>query len=250
MWASLVSSWFLGFGGGMEVETFKGVRSSSLEDHFCYPLDPLEGMKWEWYKFQRYFFWGVDCSGEIKGCKMGFAEERIYWLQAWWFFSIWEACMLCGWGKERKVICFSPPSNGLLKFNVDGVPKRKPGPAVMCGDQQILWRMLWRSKKWMGYFLFLLYFVIVFGTTLFIWFRKFVWNSLILINVFKFQLPINKRKRKKRTFDTAKSWTRVWVGRRLSMVLLWCQWCWIRWFNSNGWLELVFCGSFIRWAVA
>lgn len=76
--------------------------------------------------------------------------------------------MLCGQGKERKVICLSPPSNGLLKFNVDGVPKRKPGPAVMCGDQQILWRMLWRSNKWMGYFLFLLYFVIVFGTTLFI----------------------------------------------------------------------------------
>lgn len=42
--------------------------------------------------------------------------------------SNWEACMSCGWEKERKVIHWFPPPKGSFKFNVHGTTEGKPGP--------------------------------------------------------------------------------------------------------------------------
>lgn len=36
-----------------------------------------------------------------------------------------DAWMLCGCTNDRKVLCWSPPPNRVLKFNVDGAAKNK-----------------------------------------------------------------------------------------------------------------------------
>lgn len=40
----------------------------------------------------------------------------------------WEASFYCQSFKERKVESWAPPSEGVLKFNVDGLVRRKSGP--------------------------------------------------------------------------------------------------------------------------
>lgn len=41
--------------------------------------------------------------------------------------DIVEACMSCGRRKERKVAYWFPLSESVLKFNVDGASRAKPG---------------------------------------------------------------------------------------------------------------------------
>lgn len=45
----------------------------------------------------------------------------------------WEASLYCGVKKVKKVVHWVPPNVGVLKFNVDGVAKGKPGPAGISG---------------------------------------------------------------------------------------------------------------------
>eukprot|EP00268_Persea_americana_P021089 TRINITY_DN21101_c0_g1_i1.p1 TRINITY_DN21101_c0_g1~~TRINITY_DN21101_c0_g1_i1.p1 ORF type:complete len:199 (+),score=31.91 TRINITY_DN21101_c0_g1_i1:157-753(+) len=56
--------------------------------------------------------------------------------------SNWKACMVCGLTKERRSTFWSPPSMGMLKFNVDGAARGKPGPAgiggVLCDDKGVI----------------------------------------------------------------------------------------------------------------
>ena len=45
----------------------------------------------------------------------------------------WEASLYCGVKKVKKVVLWAPPNVGVLKFNVDGAAKGKPGPAGIGG---------------------------------------------------------------------------------------------------------------------
>eukprot|EP00268_Persea_americana_P068029 TRINITY_DN9427_c0_g3_i1.p1 TRINITY_DN9427_c0_g3~~TRINITY_DN9427_c0_g3_i1.p1 ORF type:complete len:256 (+),score=22.30 TRINITY_DN9427_c0_g3_i1:1157-1924(+) len=45
----------------------------------------------------------------------------------------WEACMGCGPSKMRIYVHWSPSPIGMLKFNVDGAARGKPGPASIGG---------------------------------------------------------------------------------------------------------------------
>ena len=45
----------------------------------------------------------------------------------------WEACMVCSVPRIMKVEVWCPPARGLLKFNVDGAARGKPGPAGVGG---------------------------------------------------------------------------------------------------------------------
>ena len=45
--------------------------------------------------------------------------------------SNWESCMVCGLTKERRLTFWSPPLIGMLKFNVDGPTRGKPGRLVL-----------------------------------------------------------------------------------------------------------------------
>ena len=47
--------------------------------------------------------------------------------------SNWGACMVCCPLKERRSVFWSPPPNGVLKFNVDGASRGKPGPTGIGG---------------------------------------------------------------------------------------------------------------------
>lgn len=74
---------------------------------------------------------GVDCGGTIKGCKWALARKEFIGFKLDDILSNWKACMLCGRGKEHKVICWSPPPGGLLKFNVERADKEKPVRRVL-----------------------------------------------------------------------------------------------------------------------
>ena len=43
--------------------------------------------------------------------------------------SNWEACMLCGLTKERRLTFWAPPLMGMLKFNVNGAARGNPSSA-------------------------------------------------------------------------------------------------------------------------
>ena len=45
----------------------------------------------------------------------------------------WEVCMGCGSSKVRSSIHWSPPPFGVLKFNMGGASRGKPGPASVGG---------------------------------------------------------------------------------------------------------------------
>lgn len=45
----------------------------------------------------------------------------------------WEASLCCGPTRERKSVSWSPPLEGILKFNVDGVAMGKLGPTSVGG---------------------------------------------------------------------------------------------------------------------
>ena len=48
-------------------------------------------------------------------------------------FVNWEACMVCGLPKVRRSTLCSPPPLSVLKFNVDGATRGKPGPTGIGG---------------------------------------------------------------------------------------------------------------------
>lgn len=43
--------------------------------------------------------------------------------------SSWEACMVSRSNARRRIVSWSPPSLGVLKFNIDGAKWGKLGPA-------------------------------------------------------------------------------------------------------------------------
>lgn len=43
--------------------------------------------------------------------------------------EVWEACMTCGPTKNKRCISWSSPLCRVLKFNVDGATRGKPGEA-------------------------------------------------------------------------------------------------------------------------
>lgn len=45
----------------------------------------------------------------------------------------WEASLFCGVKKMRKVFSWAPPSEGVLKFNVDGTTGGNLGQRVLVG---------------------------------------------------------------------------------------------------------------------
>ena len=45
----------------------------------------------------------------------------------------WEACMGSGSTTVRRTVSWSPPPHGVLKFNVDGATRGKPGPMGIGG---------------------------------------------------------------------------------------------------------------------
>ena len=47
--------------------------------------------------------------------------------------SNWEACLSCGRRKIRRVIAWISPPVGVMKFNVLGASRGKPGPAGLLG---------------------------------------------------------------------------------------------------------------------
>ena len=47
--------------------------------------------------------------------------------------SNWEACLGSGCVKKKHLVTWSPPSPNVLKFNVDGAARGKPGPANIGG---------------------------------------------------------------------------------------------------------------------
>lgn len=47
--------------------------------------------------------------------------------------SNWEACLSCGRRKIRRVIAWIIPPVGVMKFNVLGASRGKPGPAGLLG---------------------------------------------------------------------------------------------------------------------
>eukprot|EP00268_Persea_americana_P062605 TRINITY_DN8040_c1_g2_i6.p1 TRINITY_DN8040_c1_g2~~TRINITY_DN8040_c1_g2_i6.p1 ORF type:complete len:254 (+),score=31.35 TRINITY_DN8040_c1_g2_i6:132-893(+) len=47
--------------------------------------------------------------------------------------SNWEACLGSGCVKKKHLVTWSPPSPNVLKFNVDGAARGKPGPAGIGG---------------------------------------------------------------------------------------------------------------------